>query len=111
MTDCPAFIYKWLSLTDWDKFVEHAEFKGTGLDLKDGYIHASHQEQCLRTYQKFFSNENAVLLRIDTTKLGSAVVKVEASTSGGKYPHVYGTLPLTSVVEYTIKSAAPPNAQ
>jgi len=85
---------------EWGK--KNNIFKGTALDLKDGYIHFSDKDQVKQTLNKFYINQsNLIILKIDALKLKNLVW--EQSTDGNMFPHLYSDLDLDFVVkEYTI---------
>ena len=104
-TEDRRYIYKILTENEWEQLNQNQKFLGSPLDLKDGYIHASFEEQKLIILEKYFSEITPVyLLKIDPLKLGSdCLVKHEKSvTSQETYPHIYGTLCLDAVESYEI---------
>ena len=91
-------IYKILHENEWIAAQKEGVFKGSTLDLKDGYIHCSTAEQVDGTVKSFFTNaKDLIKLTIDVQKLGTDL-KWEASPRSGKmYPHIYSFLELTSI--------------
>jgi uncharacterized protein (DUF952 family) len=93
-------IYKILSPFEWEEFQNKTIFYGSELDLKDGFIHCSFENQYLGVIKRYFSDQcPLILLLIHTECLSPGSVKVEANSPGGeKYPHIYGPVPLKAVL-------------
>jgi len=90
-------IYKILPRGEWDNALAEGVFHGSGIDLKDGYIHFSDANQVQETARLHFAGKtNLVLVSVDP-KLVSAEIKWEASRNGNLFPHLYGPLNLDSV--------------
>ncbi len=91
-------IYKILRRDEWRAAQEAGVFKGSGIDLRDGYIHFSTGEQAQETARLHFRGaSDLVVLEIEAEKLGAALVW-EPSRGGALFPHLYGTLPADHVV-------------
>jgi uncharacterized protein (DUF952 family) len=72
-------------------------FRGSEVDLRDGFIHFSSAAQVVETAGKHFAGQSDLLLvRIDGAKLGDSL-KWESSRGGALFPHLYGELDLTAV--------------
>ncbi len=75
------------------------------IDVADGYVHFSTAEQQAETARKYFAGQSGlVLLTVDVEKLGSAL-RWQKSSSGnrpGEFPHLYGPLPLSAIVEAAV---------
>ena len=85
-------IYKILSAAEWAEAERTQVFRGAGIDLSDGYIHFSTQEQAAETAARRFAGQrDLVLVALDAEKLGPAL-KWEVSRGGALFPHLYGTL-------------------
>ncbi len=85
-------IYKILALSEWRAAEAAGVFAGAGIDLSDGYIHFSTQEQAAETAAKHFAGKrDLVLVAVDADRLGPAL-KWEVSRGGALFPHLYGTL-------------------
>ena len=64
----------------------------------DGFIHCSSEDQLEKTANLYFSSENDILiLYIDTGKL-HADVKYEEASRGGDFPHIYGPVNIECVI-------------
>ena len=72
-------------------------FRGSEVDLRDGFIHFSSAAQVVETAGKHFAGQSDLLLvRIDSARLGDSL-KWESSRGGALFPHLYGELDLTAV--------------
>ncbi len=90
-------IYKILSEAEWSQAEHQGQFDGSGVDLRDGYIHFSTATQVRETAAKHFSaHHGLVLLAVDTERLGSGI-RWEPSRGGALFPHLYGSLTLSAV--------------
>jgi uncharacterized protein (DUF952 family) len=94
-------IYKILTPEQWTGFQDASLFEGNPDDKNDGYIHMSYHSQIARTHKKFFDGRDDVLLaHVDPAMLDPGTLRPEANRPGGSvYPHIYGTIPMTAVVE------------
>lgn len=95
---------------DWKAALQHDDYRVStrGLSLEQvGFIHLSWQEQVQATFDRFYADAGAVLsLRIDP-KLVSAPLRADAIHTGVLFPHLYGPLPIASVVEVSPFSSLP----
>jgi uncharacterized protein (DUF952 family) len=72
-------------------------FRGSPVDLRDGFIHFSTAAQVAETAARHFAGaSDLVLVRVDAGRLGDRV-KWEPSRGGALFPHLYGALDLTAV--------------
>ena len=91
--------FKILTADQWQQFQTDGAFSGAPVDLADGYIHMSTAEQLDETLAKHFAGQSGlVIATIDLDVLGEAL-KWEPSRGGALFPHCYGTLPMSAVVE------------
>jgi uncharacterized protein (DUF952 family) len=103
-----VLIYKILRTVEWDEFKASGHFDGSPDDRRDGFIHCSTREQAPATAQRFFAQEQQLVVAvIDTDALGDAVRWEEASHGGLFFPHIYGSLPIQYVsATYSIDGAS-----
>jgi uncharacterized protein (DUF952 family) len=88
---CPASLWREAEIA--------GRFRGSEVDLRDGFIHFSTAEQAVETAAKHFAGErDLLLLRVDATGLGEAL-KWEPSRGGALFPHLYGDLDLAAVAK------------
>jgi uncharacterized protein (DUF952 family) len=50
----PQYVYKLLTTEQWNEMQEERVFKGSPVDLKDGYIHLSSKETVVKTAEISF---------------------------------------------------------
>tara|TARA_R110000868_G_scaffold190217_4_gene433849 strand:+ start:2286 stop:2666 length:381 start_codon:yes stop_codon:yes gene_type:complete len=90
-----ASIYKIVSASEWRAAEAAGVFSGSGIDLKDGYIHFSTAAQAQETAAKHFVGASDLLLvEVDA---GALDIKWEASRGGALFPHLYEPLPMSAV--------------
>lgn len=91
-------IYKILPRAEWTTAQAAGVFTGSAVDLADGYIHFSTGAQAAETARRHFAGKaDLVVLAIEADDLGAALVW-EASRGGDLFPHLYGHLPVASVL-------------
>ncbi|MBX6748082.1 MAG: DUF952 domain-containing protein [Micromonosporaceae bacterium] len=92
-------IYKIASVDDWTTAKAAGEFRGSAVDLADGFIHFSTAEQVVETAARHFAGQRGLmLLAIDTEQLGEHLRWEPAPNRGSLFPHLYASLPLSAVV-------------
>ena len=85
-------IYKILPAAAWSEATATGSFRGSSLDLADGYIHFSTAAQVRETAAKHFAGvEDLVLVAVDADVLGTAL-EWEPSRGGALFPHLYAPL-------------------
>jgi len=88
-----SLIYKILPRAEWEAACAAGAFLGSGIDLKDGFIHFSAEDQWAETLAKHFAGQiDLVLVAVEAAQLGEAL-KWEVSRGGALFPHLYGPLP------------------
>ncbi|MPZ32753.1 MAG: DUF952 domain-containing protein [Rhodospirillales bacterium] len=91
-------VYKIVAADLWQAAEDNGVFTGAGIDLTDGFIHLSTGAQARRTAELYFAGQdNLVLVAADGASLGEAL-KYDPSRDGDLFPHLYGPLPLTTVL-------------
>ena len=92
------FVYKICSKSEWSSAKKKGQFKGSEMDLKDGFIHFSERNQVQGTLSKFFINKkNLLLLKVKTIGLKSFIW--EQGSDGNMFPHLYSKLDISDVVD------------
>jgi uncharacterized protein (DUF952 family) len=90
-------IYKICPAPLWRAAEGAGVFRGSEVDLRDGFIHFSSAAQVVETATRHFAGQSDLLLaRVDATSLGSRL-KWEPSRGGALFPHLYGDLDLAAV--------------
>jgi uncharacterized protein (DUF952 family) len=92
------FIYHVVLPDVWERSKSKASYQPESL-ATEGFIHCSYPGQLEAVLKRYYSDAAKVLiLKIDTDKLLSKLVK-EPSTNNEMYPHIYGRLNHSAVVE------------
>jgi uncharacterized protein (DUF952 family) len=95
----PDTAYKVLT-ADQMRDLEADRFAGAPIDLADGSIHLSTSDQLTETVDRHFVGQSDLwVAAIDLAALGEAV-RWEESRGGALFPHIYGPLPLDTVIAY-----------
>lgn len=94
-----SLIYKILPAAEWRAAEAKGVFEGSAIDLTDGYIHFSTAAQAQETARRYFRDQrDLMLLAVEAEGLGEAL-KWEPSRGGDLFPHLYGPLSASAVVE------------
>jgi uncharacterized protein (DUF952 family) len=94
-----SIVYKICPAALWRTAERDGVFRGSEVDLRDGFIHFSSAEQVAETAAKHFAGErNLVLLRVDAAWFGERL-KWEPSRGGALFPHFYGDLDSAAVMQ------------
>jgi uncharacterized protein (DUF952 family) len=93
-----ATIYKICERAAWHAAERAGLYRGSDVDIRDGFIHFSTAAQVAGTAAKHFAQQtDLVLVAVDADALGAAL-KWEPSRGGDLFPHLHGALPLTAVL-------------
>lgn len=96
------FIYKICQKTEWEQARETGVYTGSTVDKEDGFIHFSPIDLLKSTAEKYFKNQDAVILEVNTKSLNH--IKWEEARGGSLFPHLYGNLNVRQVVRiYDLK--------
>jgi uncharacterized protein (DUF952 family) len=91
------YIYKVLTLEQWTSFQADTVFRGSPVDISDGYIHMSCVPELKATLDKWYADQaTVVLLQIEAAAIETDL-KYEVSRGGAEFPHLFADLPLTAV--------------
>ena len=111
-------IYKVCPAAEWHAAVAAGVFRGSAVDLRDGFIHFSTSAQLDETLRRHFAGqENLVLVEVDPADLGAFAagspgggpyLRWEPSRGGDLFPHLYGELPVSLARRVSVISAARP---
>lgn len=92
-----GIIFKIVPTALWREAERAGAFRGSEVDLRDGFIHFSTAAQAVETAAKHFAGQDDLLLvSVDGGRLGDAL-KWEPSRGGALFPHLYGDLALGAV--------------
>jgi uncharacterized protein (DUF952 family) len=90
-------IFKICGREEWRAAEEAGVYRGSAVDLSDGFIHFSTATQTAETAAKHFAGrDDLLLIAVDPTELGTAL-RFEPSRGGALFPHLYAPLPLSAV--------------
>jgi uncharacterized protein (DUF952 family) len=90
-------IYKICPAALWRQAEAEGAFRGSPVDLADGYIHFSTAAQARETAGRHFAGQrDLVLVAIDSEKLDPNL-KWEPSRGGDLFPHLYAPLDVMTV--------------
>ena len=91
-------IYKLLDADEWRAAKAVGEYRGSAVDLADGYVHFSTADQVVRTAELYFAGQTGLtMLTVDAARLGDAL-RWEPSRGGDLFPHLYAPLTVTAIV-------------
>jgi uncharacterized protein (DUF952 family) len=90
-------IYKICEAAEWAEAESGGEFRGSAVDLADGYIHLSTASQLAETAAKHFARRPGLVVVAVAAEDVSAILKWEPSRGGALFPHLYGVLPMAAV--------------
>ena len=90
-------IYKICPASAWREAERQGVFRGSAVDIKDGFMHFSDASQVAETARKhFFGQTGLFLIAVDADALGDAL-RWECSRNDELFPHLYGELDLGAV--------------
>jgi len=85
-------IYKVCPAAEWRAAAAVGVYRGSAVDLQDGFIHFSTNGQLAETLRRHFVGQgDLVLVEIDPDALGVRL-RWESSRGGELFPHLYGDL-------------------
>lgn len=94
--------YKVFTAEQWARFQSDRIFHGAPVDVADGFIHLSTEDQLQGTLDKHFAGQSGlVVAEINLDTLGD-LVKWEVSRGGALFPHVYGRIELKDVLGWRV---------
>ncbi len=96
----PAVAYKIMTADQWAAFQADGTFAGASVDLADGYIHLSTEDQVAGTLDRHFAGHTGLVLATVDLSLLSDAVRWEASRGGALFPHIYAPLPMAAVTAH-----------
>ncbi len=90
-------IYKICPASAWREAERQGVFRGSPVDISDGFIHFSTAAQVAETARKHFAGQTGLfLIAVEADALGDAL-KWERSRNDELFPHLYGELDLGAV--------------
>ena len=102
--DVPARIFHLALKSEWQAAQGSGSYSTSTLGrtlAEEGFIHASRADQWQGVRDRFYSEvtEPLVLLVIETARLDVPVVAESVPDSSETFPHIYGPLPVSAVVQ------------
>ena len=95
LPDDTRLIYKVCAAAEWRDADSAGAYRGSAVDLRDGFIHFSTAAQLAETLRRHFAGQRDLLvLAVDPDALGDRL-RWEPSRGGDLFPHLYGELPVT----------------
>lgn len=96
----PQTAYKVLTAEQMERLEHDGTFAGAPVDLADGYIHLSTADQLTETFDRHFAGRSDLhVAAVDLGSFGESL-KWEEARGGQHFPHLYGPLPLETVIAY-----------
>lgn len=90
---------KILSRDKWQSSVGKDRLEGSELDLQDGFVHFSTDEQLFKTLEKFYPGKERIVVRVDSSKLVGDLIYETNPGGETKYYHLYeGHIPMESII-------------
>jgi len=91
-------IFKIVQRAEWRAACRDGVFRGSAVDIRDGFIHFSTAHQVRATAAKHFKGQrDLILVAIEEDMLKPAIAW-EPSRGGDLFPHLYGPLPTASAL-------------
>lgn len=84
---------------NWDKYKQSGNYEPESLDI-DGFIHCSTGSQVEDTANRFFAEQDEILLLIIDASMIREDVKYEKDEeTGEKFPHIYGPISVNAIID------------
>lgn len=91
-------IYHITTVTDWDSRPNQGDFFSKDFD-REKFIHCCTPDQLAGVLDRYFKNQNnLVLIHLDETRL-RAELKYEPATNNELFPHLYGGINPEAVIK------------
>lgn len=95
--ETPRTIFHVAEEDSWRRAAGSGEYTAASLE-SEGFIHCSFRNQLGGVLERYYSGAGEVLvLEIDPDSLTSDL-RIEASTGGEDFPHIYGTINVDAVI-------------
>ena len=85
-----TFVYRVMLNNEWDEFKKKKKFFGNTLDIQSGFIHLSTKSQIKNTIEKYYKNEDSIIIFKINVKDIAKNLKWEISRNNQLFPHLYG---------------------
>ena len=87
-----SFVYRVMLNNEWDEFKKKKKFFGNKLDIQSGFIHLSTKSQIKNTIEKYYKNEDSIIIFKINVKDIAKNLKWEISRNNQLFPHLYLSL-------------------
>jgi uncharacterized protein (DUF952 family) len=95
LPDDSHLVYKVCPAAEWHEAARTGAYRGSAVDLRDGFIHFSTAAQLAETLRRHFAGQrDLVIVTLDPDDLGGGL-RWEPSRGGALFPHLYGALPVS----------------
>lgn len=94
-----SFVYRVMLNNEWDEFKKKKKFFGNKLDIQSGFIHLSTKSQIKNTIEKYYKNEDSIIIFKINVKDIAKNLKWEISRNNQLFPHLYGFINFIDVKE------------
>jgi len=95
-------VYKICPTNAWVEALRSGELFPSPDDIRDGFVHLSAKSQVRNTLARHYAGEtDLMLLSVAVAKLPTGTLHWEKSHRGQEFPHLYGALAVSSVLEAT----------
>ncbi len=92
------YIYHITTKVDWEAQMDSKAYQHPSL-MDENFIHCSFENQVPLVKSRYFVGvDDLLLLKIDTELLLNKLL-IEAATNDEFYPHIYGTINKTAILE------------
>ena len=85
-----SFVYRVMLNNEWDEFKKKKKFFGNKLDIHSGFIHLSTKSQIKNTIEKYYKNQDSIIIFKINVKDIAKNLKWEISRNNELFPHLYG---------------------
>ena len=87
------------------------ELRPSADDARDGFIHLSTRAQLRGTLERHFRGQRSLmLLSVCVERLPAEALRWEPARDGQLFPHLYGALPMSAIVETAAIDDAEPRS-
>ena len=97
------FVYRVFRKQELKEFRIKNLFRGNELDIDSGFIHLSTNQQIKETINKYFKKEDVYIVKFKVSDLEDSL-RWEKSRNDEIFPHYYGTLKSSLIIEITNKT-------
>ena len=90
-------VYKILTVEEWEGLSRDGVFRGSPIDVADGFLHFSRADQVEGTLARHFADADAVVVIEVATAPLIDFMRWEESRDGELFPHLYGNFEMEQV--------------